>query len=1106
MKIWGAMAVAVIAGAACTPDPAPKKPAKPHPYFPIGEGAVHALGRATALDGEIKCTSCHALTVTNYAQFECTGCHEHAEDAVQPLHQFFDPYVYVSEACYGCHRDGTTSNSPRGRADATDPAHDVAVSALVPTWSATSIVSVTQANQSLPMHFTHRSAQIPAAAKGKCASCHADAEIGNFYPGQFHGSLDALVLPQPAACSDCHAADSPLGFVGPPTSTPPRTPQTGEMKHDAVAWAGNAPTGTAIVTADCSTCHVPPAGKSPARWQTDARFHPAVTPGSCLDCHANTRPGVLDSTNAAVPPKVKFDHGGPVWLGDCSTCHTAGFASWAGGKFHLAGQAAPASCLPCHAGERPTAVDGGFSGPPFDFGTNAQGITHGDGQDCTLCHKSPSQSFAGGSFTHGPTTVAGYACAACHSTQRPTAPVSGFDHSTAGTGDCFGCHQSTSAFAALTDWAGGKTYPGSNVISSTDQFIKVTQFALKRGGPNNLVTGTTQTDVTLYNAMLHTSAQVPAAIAPGPAPGDMTTCGECHALPSFLGGQFHAALVDAGFPQPAGGCTDCHAYMRPAGVVQKTSFQPMDHDAKLKVPAVIGGSTVSALSGVDCSTCHGPAGGKWNTGNLHTSIGATPQLEDCTSCHYLLMADGAKADVISAASPKAQMKHRSSQLTSQKCDGCHPTALSLATAGTTVDQWKPGSFHSKVATQPSACVDCHAGVTTPTQPKPSAFAYKGQPQVMNHAAALVTAKDCAFCHLADAKPAAASWSPSTHLHIAGIAPTGCQVCHATNAPASIVDSTVVTSASASTGVAGAHDQISHADVNVTGHDCNFCHTQVGIAAAAPVAGQEWAQAGFHARFTGGTALVMNGSTGRCSNCHLNVKPGASFTAQNHSAFTATSATDCSACHQWPGSTGASSPSWHRSAGAPSSISVGGFSIAMPPASAAATQAGVNGLAHPAIPSGASCTTCHVQASGGRGAFGYDHASAPNTACSSCHEAGSDLVGTPWTLNATGATNLSATCAMGGGSVADRGGDTRPVGLSSLACSSGATGQTCGAQNCVLNHFYPSDCGECHAKPAAVPALVSTGSTYVGRWAFKHFYGPPAQQSTCCHCHGGSGCP
>jgi hypothetical protein len=281
---------------------------------------------------------------------------------------------------------------------------------------------------------------------------------------------------------------------------------------------------------------------------------------------------------------------------------------------------------------------------------------------------------------------------------------------------------------------------------------------------------------------------------------------------------------------------------------------------------------------------------------------------------------------------------------------------------------------------------------------------------------------------------------------------------------------------------------------------------VGIApSGSTAAGKEWAQASFHARFTGSEALQINGTTGRCSNCHLNIKPGTGYPDQDHSAFTATSPTDCSSCHDWPGTGGPTAPNWHRATSAPQTISVGGFSISVPPASPGTTQAGLNGLSHPAIPAGGSCTSCHTTSAGGRGAHGYDHALAPATGCSACHEAGSDLVGTPWTLNAPGATQATAQCTRGGGSIADRGGDTRPVGISSLPCSSNAANLTCGSQSCTQNHFYPSDCGECHRKPSAAPATNQTGSGFTGAWRFEHSYGLPVQQTTCCHCHSPPGC-
>ncbi len=1136
-------ALILLAAAGCTSGPAQPTAPRPHPYFPIATGDVHALARQTLKDGPIKCTSCHPLTVTNYAQFECTGCHQHEQARVDKTHAAVPLYSYASPACYSCHRDGSASHPP----DAHDPAVDVRVTALVPTWSNATIVEVVSSEERLPMGMNHASAQIPAAVIASCSNCHPGADVGNYYPGQFHPSLLSRKQPQPTACADCHAASAPLGFVGPAATSPARTPSTGEMKHDAVAWDGGAPTTTPLLTADCSACHVTPSTFSAAIWSTQASFHAALTdagmpqPGSCIDCHANTRPtGVISAADAGVPAGIGFDHSAPAWLGDCVTCHATDVKTWAGGKFHLAGNPPLLSCLPCHAGERPTSTANWKSPPsltlPFDFVTNARGITHGDGQDCALCHYNAQgfvdAGFVDGGFAHGPGTPAAITCVACHSTVRPTTVVSGFDHATSGTGDCFGCHQATTAHTSMADWDGGQPYPGPHLMGSSDQFIRVTELTLKRSGPNNLVTGTTSTVATLYNAMLHTASELPMELNAGGDGGNSAVCWHCHTsaagttmVTSFLDGQFHSSLTGfrttpaaapAPFPQPTSGCTHCHEAMRPAGVVQNTDLRPMDHSAKFTTAVDVNGTMVTAVSELDCSVCHAVSGGGavdgggWRDGGFHTNIPGPAQakLEDCVGCHYPLMADAAKVDVISAASPSFKMRHRSTQLTTQKCDTCHAMSLANATAGRTVAQWSPGKFHPSLTTQPGACVDCHGGVTTPTHPTQSAF----DGQWMNHAVPLVTQKDCAFCHASDLTTGARTWNKSDRLHLPGISPTGCSICHGplngganNNMPSTPVDSTTITSASALTGAAGLHDQISHADVNVTAHDCNFCHTQVGVAdAGTPAVGHEWARANFHARFTGGTGLELNGSTGRCSNCHLNLKPGPNFTDQNHSAFDSTS-TDCSSCHAWPGTGNLAAPNWHLDIGPPPTITVGGFPIGGALASSGTTQPGVNNLAHPAVPAGATCSTCHTQASGGRKAFGYDHALAPATGCASCHEAGSDLVGTPWTLNAAGAVPASAQCGRGAGTVADRGGDTRPVGIASLACSSSSASLTCGSNNCAFNHFYPSDCGECHAKPAAIPAKVQTGSAYVSSWAFQHYFGAPAQQATCCHCHAAPSC-
>ncbi len=216
---------------------------------------------------------------------------------------------------------------------------------------------------------------------------------------------------------------------------------------------------------------------------------------------------------------------------------------------------------------------------------------------------------------------------------------------------------------------------------------------------------------------------------------------------------------------------------------------------------------------------------------------------------------------------------------------------------------------------------------------------------------------------------------------------------------------------------------------------------------------------------------------------MNVKPGPGFAAQDHSAFTNTSGSeDCSSCHSWPGTGTAAAPNWLGAAGGmPIYISVGGFAITQPPAATATTQKGITNLPHPTVASGTACTTCHATTAGGKGAHGYDHGSPLiNSNCSSCHEAGSDLVGTPW--------NSSTTTASGAG-------DTRPFTLTSVVATRGGSKLTV----TYKNHFYPVDCYQCHNAPAGV-ASVNTGTAYTNAWTFPHTNSRMTNPSTCVMCH------
>jgi hypothetical protein len=537
----------------------------------------------------------------------------------------------------------------------------------------------------------------------------------------------------------------------------------------------------------------------------------------------------------------------------------------------------------------------------------------------------------------------------------------------------------------------------------------------------------------------------------------------------------------------------------------------MDHAALFLPGATVGGQPVSGVGQLDCGACHRLTSGRWDDGLFHASLGtATPAA--CVACHDPLLADAAAADVTSGTSYR--MAHRSAQLASQACAACHAGALAQAAssaAAPLATAWRPGTIHASVPAQPGRCLDCHAVSEPPaSHPTQGTVTYllaaggtsSNGGQWMNHGAAPVAGLDCATCHLADATPSGAAWSRATSFHAWVTSPGACQGCHGlqngngavigagNNLPTGLTSAAMVTSAAAdpSSGVpAGTHDLISHADVNVSGHDCAFCHAQVGPSTVAGIQGAEWAQARFHPAFSSGTPLVLDGGAGRCSNCHLNVRPGPGFTGQAHAAFTAAAGTqDCSACHAWPGTGTPSAPNWLGATGTPQFIAVGGFPIPQPPAAAPTTQAGITGLPHPAVGAGTACATCHAGGVGGKRAQGYDHASALAAAsCSACHEAGSNLVATAWngaTAQASGA------------------GDTRPYTLSTLRA-------TRGGDSCTItlpNHFFHVDCAECHAVPAGTGATTS-GTVYAAAWTFPHTNSRMSNPSTCNLCHVGQGC-
>lgn len=1184
-----AVLCALALAAGCSPGGTGTNPpvtAANHTWFPLTAGANHEYGRTTST-GTIECASCHPPSADSFKEFSCTACHEHAQSFTDRLHTTLASYAYEPKSCYSCHPDGATR--PYGHAgivdrcaechqeggpfaalpkpgfthrdigasdcgachtsttdwkevsaapnDRFDPLRSVQVDALSPIWTGPVIDAVSPDPQTVHMTMNHSATSVDTNVMSTCSNCHAQADQGQYYPGVFHWSLLDLAAPQPTRCSECHAGSIPRGFVGPVDSA--RTPASGPMRHDAVVWANGAPTTTRIVTWECVTCHVPPDDPTEPQWFFDSmltdggtpHFHASLTaageaqPTSCIDCHANTRP-----RGSVTSAAVTFDHSAE--LGDCVSCHVS-FTAWSGGVYHRAGAPTPSTCLPCHASERPTSTTGwtgSYTASPFDYGTNANGVTHGAGRDCAECHAGSTQSWVGGRFGHAAPALAATRCVDCHTTQRPdllSPPAdAGFDHAANGTGDCGACHEATvtrGTFVNLYpipggDWRGGQSYPGAALISVPNQSMQVLSTALSRDG--GTVVGMTTTTVTLPNAFRHTSSAIPAQVFPGSATNpDQNSCWHCHTatgttVTAYSNGVFHASLTNyratpasgiTALPQPSS-CGDCHAQMRPPNIVSKTDagtwLLPMDHAASFT------GGSVPNVGAMDCGDCHNTPGlgpTRWSDGKFHTNLPTGGNPSECVSCHWPLSTT-AQADVTSSTNA---MKHRSPQVKTQACATCHGTALTRSTmTPTATTLWRTGALHANASPQPTACTECHSA-SAPTTSTQGTVTYvlamggtsSNGAQWMNHADPSVASRDCAACHQGDARPSGSAWSKNAPYHANVTNPSGCAKCHGTtngrgttigtnnNLPAGVINSSTTTTSSAA--AAGTKDQISHADSNVTRFDCSFCHTQKGPSTAAGVQGKEWAQASFHRNFTAANPALYDGTAGRCSNCHMNVKPGSAFTAYDHSAFTATPGTqDCGACHSWPG-TSATTPNWLGAEGKPHA-DTGNTAASTLDCNSCHGQNGsaMNKLSVPpanhfgGITNGNTCTSCHVNFAGFKGTttnLKYAHTNATANAgngCSNCHVFASQLY-----------TTLTTTPSL-----------TYPVSAGSHQFSQtmSVTGRFDG-DTFTKPHTDAkmTRCGSCHQ-------YASTTST-TNVWTFKHRPSNPGISSSkstsgCNNCH------
>lgn len=423
------------------------------------------------------CVSCHSSVPENVGvtwaggiyshsptPISCATCHTPGQVPVGPVGA--SPNIYdhanmgVSD-CVSCHAS-VPANIGRSW-QTTSFSHSP-----VPTACATCHLSdnnYVAIQNSIKNQMNHSQAGLP-----DCVSCHKGAAQSNGFSSWMaeavvnknwaaRGSLGVLhanLASTPLNCKNCHLNEVPGGPQGSVGLNHNLTPWGGLFDHSANGGDG-----------DCVTCHTSLPNNIGLDWSGGTYSH-SPTPATCVGCHTSAqRP-----TGPVGSPAFDHSMGG---TGDCKSCHSGSIGlSWEGGYFSHS--PTPASCNSCHSND-PLYVN------KKSTITNQMNHTVTGLPDCASCHASAAAAggWAASSWTveakantdssdlpskgvfHSNYASIPSTCQLCHSNERPTIVLAGFDHSKSGTGDCVGCHASA-ANVGLT-WSGGAALPATVTIT-----------------------------------------------------------------------------------------------------------------------------------------------------------------------------------------------------------------------------------------------------------------------------------------------------------------------------------------------------------------------------------------------------------------------------------------------------------------------------------------------------------------------------------------------------------------------------------------------------------------------------------------------------------------
>jgi hypothetical protein len=616
-----------------------------------------------------------------------------------------------------------------------------------------------------------------------CGAQRPSVEISSFATtGYSHSGAETSCM----ACHDISRPMSGTGFLSLNTDTTFDLTRHGGSTdcitcHDSAAmntgtrikadWAKGYFDHYSTVT-DCNSCHAVP------KILPNGNAHQVVAAGAqCISCHVNNNANPPENLLAMMISKQASDY------------PNLSKSLWAGASpgLVIGGTVTPLNVYSPNYTALTSATNPGiFSSWTVKSQSIIKFMDHDSASfpaamnsSCTNCHSSSAAgSFVGGMFHASveamrlsqPST-----CVDCHGSGLP-ASTKGSPLPVKGTG--------TVAFV----WSGAKTPTTTTALFNHEASVGKAECATCHAQSNWAAKSWAA-------GKFHTASSVP------------TTCGGCHAParpPGIVSGMDHSK-------SGMGECAACHQASTtgvgrftswaggsgsvPTGLTGGTSKLTPSATTITKTGTLVTGRTAnanltlplymdhSAVSTSTCSTCHSGTtnvGAKFHTNAIGTITAA------CTTCHS--NANTAAPGKVLGWDPvgliKSPMDHAQ---TGSDCKSCHGTP----TAATPGLKFKDGRFHSKVATQPTTCVACHAVKLVDTKIQNG----------VDHTTFMD--KDCVSCHTfpgtggttaapkwAGGRGAPANYTIPSHTSSAKVIPgytgvhtqtnTNCTACHGTS--------------------------------------------------------------------------------------------------------------------------------------------------------------------------------------------------------------------------------------------------------------------------------------------------------------------------------------